>query len=106
MNWGKEKSTAKTTNIQHPTSNNQWLEACQHNWMLVVGCWLLDVPSSPSRHSFPLTESPLRHKAAQHQQKHHRLVPQWFRPRFRDRRVAFGKMTDHFFHIVHRHDCS
>jgi hypothetical protein len=35
----------RTSNSQHPTSNNQCLP-CQSRdqWMLGVGCWLLDVP--------------------------------------------------------------
>src|SRR5437773_11978726 len=36
----------KTSNIQHPTSNNQWfpIGPLIGGWVLDVGCWMFDVP--------------------------------------------------------------
>src|SRR5205809_399027 len=36
----------KTSNTQHPTSNNQWfpIGPLIAGWVLDVGCWMFDVP--------------------------------------------------------------
>src|SRR6266487_3637279 len=51
----------KTSNTQHPTSNNQWfpIGPLIGGWVLDVGCWMLDVPKgswkdAPLRISFHL----------------------------------------------------
>lgn len=36
------KMKIETSNIQHRTSNNQWMRRRKH-WMFGAGCWLLDV---------------------------------------------------------------
>src|SRR5437773_6847660 len=52
----------KTSNTQHPTSNNQWfpIGPLIGGWVLDVGCWMLDVRCSHgSWKASTMRESPI-----------------------------------------------
>src|SRR5437762_4039932 len=59
----------KTSNTQHPTSNNQWfpIGPLIGGWVLDVGCWMFDVPKGSWREESlhqPVTANGRHHRRA------------------------------------------